>query len=59
MSISSYVVYETGNIYIAQMFKNSFWSSRSSSWDKDLLLLVNPYKTQKNVHTKHKKCNSD
>ena len=38
--------------YIVQMFKNSFWSSRSSSWNKDLLLHVNPYKTLENVHTK-------
>ena len=37
------------------MFKNSFRSSRSSrssSWNKDLLLHVNPYKTLENVHTK-------
>ena len=40
--------------YIVQMFKNSFRSSRSSSWDKDLLLHVNPYKTLKDVHTKIK-----
>ena len=34
------------------MFKNSFHSSRSSSWDMDLLFYVNPYKILKNVHKK-------
>ena len=38
--------------FIVQMFRNSFWSSRSSSWDKDLLLRINAYKTLKNVHRK-------
>ena len=32
------------------MFKNSFWSSRSSSWNKDLLLQVNPYIRHKNLN---------
>ena len=35
------------------MFKDSFRSSISSSWDKDLLLHLNPYKTLKNEHRKH------
>ena len=32
------------------MFKNSFWSSRSSSWNKDLLLQVNPYIRHKKMY---------
>ena len=32
------------------MFKNSFRSSRSSSWNKDLLLHVNPYIRHKRMY---------
>ena len=35
---------------IVQTFRILFDLPRSSSWSKDLLLLVNPYKTLKNVH---------
>ena len=52
IATQSILLYKLGTIDIVQMFKNSFWYSRSLSWDKDLLLHVNPYETLKNVHTK-------
>ena len=39
-------------LIIVQVFGIFFHLPRSSIWNKDLLLHVNPYKTSKNVHTK-------
>ena len=36
-------LYNKACLYIEQMFKNSCQSSRSLSWNKDLLLHLNPY----------------